>query len=142
MPRLGNVSEVRAFVGMINYYSKFIRNLSSILHPLNMLLHKNTRFAWTEKQEKAFQKAKEAFMSNQMLAHFDPKLPIVLATDASSYGVGAVLSHIYPDGTEKVIQFASQTLSETQQKYAQIDKEAYSIIFGIKKFYQYLYALW
>lgn len=54
--------------------------------------------------------------------------------------MGAVLSHTYPDGTEKVIQYASQTLSETQQKYAQIDKEAYSIIFGIKKFYQYLYG--
>lgn len=140
MPRARNVSDVRAFVGMINYYSKFIRNLSSILQPLNMLLHKNTPFAWTEKHEKAFKRAKEAFTSKQVLAHFDPKVPIVLATDASSYGVGAVLSHTYPDGTEKLIQFASQTLSETQQKYAQIDKEAYSIIFGIKKFYQYLYG--
>ncbi|KMQ86353.1 hypothetical protein RF55_14672 [Lasius niger] len=140
MPRPQNVSDVRAFIGMINYYSKFIRNLSSILQPLNMLLHKNTRFEWTRKQEVAFIKAKEAFMSNQVLAHFDPKLPIVLATDASPYGVGAVLSHAYPDGTERVIQYASQTLSETQRKYAQIDKEAYSIIFGIKKFYQYLYG--
>ncbi|XP_011859199.1 PREDICTED: uncharacterized protein K02A2.6-like [Vollenhovia emeryi] len=140
MPRPRNISDVRAFVGMINYYNKFIRNLSSILQPLNILLHKNTRFIWGEVQEKAFRKAKEAFMSNRILTHFDPKLPIVLATDASPYGVGAVLSHTYPDGTERVIQFASQTLSETQQKYAQIDKEAYSIIFGIKKFYQYLYG--
>jgi len=134
MPRPRNVSDIRAFVGMINYYSKFIRNLSSILQPLNILLHKNTRFAWTDNQERAFQKIKEAFMSNQILTHFDQKLPIVLATDASPYGVGPVLSHIYPDSTKKVIQFTSQTLSETQQKYAQIDKEAYSIIFGIKSF--------
>lgn len=140
MPRPKNISDVRAFVGMINYYSRFIRNLSSILKPLNILLQRNKRFAWTEKQEEAFKKAKEAFVSNQVLAHFDPKLPIVLATDASSYGVGAVLSHAYPDGTERVIQYASQTLSGTQQKYVQIDKEAYSIIFGIKKFYQYLYG--
>jgi len=65
-------------------------------------------------------------------------LPITLATDASPYGVGAVLSHIYPDGSERGIQYASKTLSKTQQAYSQIDKEAFAIIFGIKKFYQYL----
>lgn len=140
MPRPRNASDVRAFVGMINYYSRFIKNLSSILQPLNKLLHKNTSFSWTEEQESAFRRAKEAFTSNQVLAHFDPNIPIVFATDASAYGVGAVLSHTYPDGSEKVIQYALQTLSETQRKYAQIDKEAYSIIFGIKKFYQYLYG--
>lgn len=63
-----------------------------------------------------------------------------MATDASPYAVGAVLSHTYPDGTERPIQFASQTLTQVQQKYAQIDKEAYGIIFGIKKFYYYLYG--
>ncbi|XP_018406799.1 PREDICTED: uncharacterized protein K02A2.6-like [Cyphomyrmex costatus] len=140
MPRPQNVSGVRAFIGMINYYSRFIKNLSSILRPLNKLLHKNTRFSWSEEQEVAFKKAKEAFVSNQVLVPFDPKLPVVLATDASPHGIGAVLSHTYPDGSERVIQYASQTLSDTQQRYAQIDKEAYSIIFGIKKFYQYLYG--
>lgn len=140
MPRPQNVSDIRAFIGMINYYSKFIKNLSSILQPLNKLLHKNTRFSWTREQELAFRKTKETFISNQVLAHFDPKLPVVLATDASSYGVSAVLSHLYPDGSERVIQYASQTLSETQQRYAQIDKEVYSIIFRFKKFYQYLFG--
>lgn len=72
------------------------------------------------------------------MAHYNTKL--TLATDASPYGVGAILSHLYPDGTERVIQYASQTLSETQQTYSQIDKEAFSIIYGVKKFYQYLYG--
>lgn len=60
-----------------------------------------------------------AFTSKQVLVHFNSKLPLVLATDASPYGVEAVSSHQYPDGSEKVIQFASQTLSETQLKYSQ-----------------------
>jgi hypothetical protein len=63
-----------------------------------------------------------------------------LAVDASPVGVGAVLSHKMPDGSEKPIQYASKTLNNTQQKYAQIDREAYAIIFGIKKFHQYLYG--
>ena len=68
-------------------------------------------------------------------------MPLVLATDASKYGGGgAVLSQIYPDGSEKIIQCASQSLNNTQQKYAPIDKEAYAIIFGVKKFHQYLFA--
>lgn len=79
-------------------------------------------------------------MSPKCLVHFNPTLPITLATDASPYGVGAVLSHVYPDGTERAIQYASQTLSNTQKAYSQIDKEAYAIIFGIKKFYQFLHG--
>jgi len=134
-----NVTEIRSFLGMINYYGRFIANLSSILHPLNKL-RKNIRFEWTKKCEKSFTRAKEAFMSPKCLVHFDPTLPITLATDASPYGIGAVLSHVYPDGTERVIQYASQTLSNTQKSYSQIDKETYAIIFGIKKFYQFLHG--
>ncbi|XP_058827472.1 uncharacterized protein K02A2.6-like [Topomyia yanbarensis] len=78
--------------------------------------------------------------SDRFLVHYDPTLPLILATDASPYGVGAVLSHIFPDGTERPLQYASQTLNRTQQRYSQVDKEAYAIIFGIRKFHQYLYG--
>ncbi|KAF2895714.1 hypothetical protein ILUMI_10494 [Ignelater luminosus] len=74
-------------------------------------------------------------------AHFSNNLPIVLATDASPIGVGSMLSHIMPDGSEKPIQFASQTLSSSQKKWAQIDKKAYAIIFRIKRFHQYLFEV-
>lgn len=109
-----NVSKVRAFIGMINYYGRFIPNLSSILLPLNKLLRKKTLFIWSKECDTVFRRAKEAFTSDRILVHFNPKIPLVLATDASSYGVGAVLSHHYPDGSERVIQFASQTFSATQ----------------------------
>lgn len=140
MPRPKNISEVRAFTGIINYYGRFISNLSSTLFPLNKLLRKGTPFVWSKECETAFKRAKESFISNKVLVHFNPNLPLVLATDASSYGIGAVLSHRYLDGSERAIQFASQTFSDTQKKYSQIDKEAYAIIFGIKKFFQYLYG--
>lgn len=78
--------------------------------------------------------------SDSVLAYYDPGETLVLATDASPVGVGAVLIHIYNDGSERPIQFASQTLSPTQQRYSQIDREAYAIIFGVRKFYQYVYG--
>ncbi|XP_058827953.1 uncharacterized protein K02A2.6-like [Topomyia yanbarensis] len=140
MPRPRNREQVRAFVGLINYYGRFLKNLSSNIYPIINLLKDNVVFEWNIECEKAFRWVKREIQSDRVLAHYDPKLPLVLATDASPYGVGAVLSHVYRDGMERPIQYASQTLNKSQQNYTQVDKEAYSIIFGVKKFYQYLYG--
>ncbi|XP_018348209.1 PREDICTED: uncharacterized protein K02A2.6-like [Trachymyrmex septentrionalis] len=140
MPRPRNVTEVQSFIGMINYYSRFIENTSTLLKPLYELLQRNKEFKWTERQEKSWVAAKKAFTSNKCLAFYDPTLPLVLHTDASHHGVGAVLSHQYPDGTERAIQYISQTLNKTQIKYSMIDKEAYAIVFAIKRLYIYLYG--
>lgn len=139
-PKPQNKSQLRSFIGLVNYYGRFFPNLSTVLHPLNLLLHNDREFVWNTECQKSFKTVKERLNSPDFLTHFDPKLPLILATDASPYGVGAVISHLYPDGTERPIQFASQTLSNTQCRYSQIDKEAYAIIFGVRKFYQFLYG--
>lgn len=110
-----NVSEVRAFTGMVNYYERFIPHLNTILHPLNKLLNKNVPFHWSTECERAFNKTKKAFISDNILVYFDPKVLLVLATDASPYGVDTVLSHRYPDRSEKVIRYASQALPYTSK---------------------------
>ncbi|XP_058449089.1 uncharacterized protein K02A2.6-like [Malaya genurostris] len=140
MPRPRNREQVRAFVGLINYYGRFMKNLSSRIYPINNLLKENVPFLWNDDCDKAFCWVKNEIQSDSVLVHYDPKHPLVLATDASPYGVGAVLSHLYPDGTERPIHYASQTLNISQQNYIQVDKEAYAIIFGVKKFYQYIYG--
>ncbi|XP_029158172.1 uncharacterized protein K02A2.6-like [Nylanderia fulva] len=140
MPRPTNTTQLRAFIGLVNYYGRFIEHLSDKMYPLNNLLKKNVKFNWSKECETAFRKIKVEFGSKKILVPFNPKLPLILAVDASPYGIGAVLSHMYPDGTERVIQYASNTLNETQKKYAQIDKEAFAIVFGIKKFHQFLYG--
>ena len=100
-PQPENISKLRACLGMVNYYRKFIPNLSSLLQPLNDLLRPSKPWKWTDECDKAFKQAKEAISSAAVLVHYDPKLLLTLAGDASAYGIGAVISHVFPDGSEK-----------------------------------------
>ncbi|XP_054742683.1 uncharacterized protein K02A2.6-like [Anastrepha obliqua] len=134
------LKELEAFMGKINYYHNFIPNYSQLAAPMNKLRRKGASFQWKFEQENAFNLLKQHIIKATMLAHFREDLPIVVATDASSYGVGAVLSHINPDGTEQPIAFASKTLNRHQENYSQIEKEGLAIIFGVKKFHQFLYG--
>ena len=102
-PRPTNVAELRSFVGMINFYGKFVPDLSTKLVPLYDLLQKGVDWNWSVKCEKAFQCAKDDLSSDAVLVHFDPKKSLVLSVDASPKGVGAVLSHKMPDGSEQPI---------------------------------------
>ena len=74
-----------------------------MLAPLNQLLQKQAEWAWGDKQKQAFQLSKQLLLSSQILAHFDPKIDIMLACDASAYGISAVLSHRLADGSENLL---------------------------------------
>ena len=78
--------------------------------------------------------------SELLLTHYNPKLPIIVAADASNYGVGAVLTHIFPKGSEKTVAHASHTLTEPEKNYGQIEKEAMAIVYVVKKFHKYIYG--
>eukprot|EP00731_Ephydatia_muelleri_P022229 Em0014g820a len=140
VPPPKNVAELKSFLGMVNYYAKFLPNLSTTISPLYTLLKKNSRWQWTEECSQAFLAAKGMLTSSKVLAHYNPKLSLILATDASSYGVGAVLTQVSEEGTERPIAYVSRTLSDAERNYAQIEKEALAIIFGVKRFHVYLYG--
>lgn len=135
-----NVTQLRSFLGLLTYYGKFVPNLANQLKPLHELLNKAKQWEWTKTCETAFKDAKRALCDSGALIHFDPALPIQLACDASPYGVGAVVSHILPSGEERPIAFASRTLSQAEGGYAQIEREALAIVFGVKRFHQYLFG--
>ena len=107
--------------------------------PLNQLLKQGSKWQWSKECDKAFTKAKHSLVTAPMLAHYNPNLPIRLATDASAYGIGAVISHVFPDGTERPVAFASHTLTATECNYAQIQK-ALSLIYAVQKFHLYLWT--
>ena len=139
-PQPTNVSELKAFLGLINYYGKFLRNLSTVLAPLYRLLQKKVQWKWATEQQEAFDEAKTLLKSPQVLVHYSNSKKLVLSCDASPVGLGAVLSHVEDDGTEHPIGYASRSLTAAERKYAQIDKEALAIIFGVQKYHQYLYG--
>lgn len=137
-PKPTNVSEIRAFIGMVNYHSKYIPDFARKMIPFYKLLKKNTKFEWSETCQNAFNNLKKELCSDTLLAHFDPKIPIVLATDASNRAVAGVLSHTYKDGSTKPIAYVSRALSNTETNYGTIEKEALAIIFCVTKLRQYL----
>ncbi|UYV84832.1 K02A2.6-like, partial [Cordylochernes scorpioides] len=138
-PKPENKKELQSFLGLLNFYSKFLKDRTTVLEPLHRLLNKRNCWKWKEVEDRAFREAKNLIQSDLVLTPYDARKPLVLACDASPFGVGAVLSHV-EEGIERPIAFASRTISQTERRYAQIDKEALAIIFGISKFYKYLYG--
>ena len=97
-PRPRSVQELRAYLGLLTYYGKFLPDVSTVLAPLYQLLKKESQWHWSAKEEKAFRKSKELLTSSKLLVHFDASLLLTLAYNAPAYGVGAVPAHQMPDG--------------------------------------------
>ena len=138
-----DIQELRSFIGMVNFYGKFIPNMSTLLAPLYSLLSdeekESENWGWNETCTDAFNECKRLLTSKAILVHYDQHVPIKLSCDASSYGVGAVLSHVVDSG-ERPVAYASRTLSSAEVNYSQVEKEALGLIFGVKKFHKYLYG--
>ena len=143
-----NREQLESFLGMVQYYGGNIPELSTLAGPLNELRRKEVVFKWTTQQQCAFEKLKCELAGRRVLTHFNDNRKLFLATDASEYGVGAVLFNkatpedlsddIKSQTAEHVISNASRTLSEAERNYSQIEKEALAIIFGIKKYDKYV----
>ncbi|KAJ8332745.1 hypothetical protein SKAU_G00425340 [Synaphobranchus kaupii] len=139
-PAPTNVTELKAYLGLLKYYNRFLPNLSTALAPLHLLLRKETNWEWGKDQENSFELSKKLMQSSRVLVHYDREKEIILACDASPYGVGAVLSHKMRDGTERPIGFMSRTLTPAENNYSQLDKEGLAVLFGVQRFHKYIYG--
>ena len=117
-PTPTSVTKLKSFLGMLSYYNKFLPSLSSVLYPLHRLLRKDIPWVWGAAQSKAFSDSKKLLLSSNCLTHFDSSLDFVVACDASNYGLGAVISHKMPDGSDRPIAYASRTLNRSEQNYS------------------------
>ena len=135
-----SVKELQSFLGLVTFYGGFIQDLATVAHPLYNLLKKNVEWHWSKECQKSFERIKHIITSPTFLVHYQVELPVKLTCDASSVGIGAVLAHVMPDGTERPIAFASRSLNKAEVNYAQIEKEGLALVYGVKKFHMYLYG--
>lgn len=130
-----NLKELQSILGMFNYVRPFIKNMSQLEQPLQALRKSDGMWQWLPCHDVALTQLKEAVASAPCLRSFDPTVPITLQCDASQTGLGACLLQ---EG--QPIAFASRKLTETEQHWAQIEKEMLSIVFGVTKFHEWMFG--
>ena len=136
-----SVPEVRRFLGMTNQLSKFTPNLADMTKPLRDLLSHQNEWSWGEPQKSAFTKVKEALTQSPVLAAFDPALETTVSADASSYGIGSVLLQKQKSGERRPVAYISRAMTPTEQRYAQIEKEALALTWASERLEDYLLGL-
>ncbi|XP_064462310.1 uncharacterized protein K02A2.6-like [Ornithodoros turicata] len=141
MPPPKNVAELRSFFGMINHLMKFIPGLAEKRKPLRDLLSSDAAWMWSPQQQDAFEGIKDELTRTPVLTYYSPNRPLTLSVDASSYGLGAVLLQEDWDGHHRPVAYASRALSKTEQRYAQVEKEALAITWACDKFRMYVLGL-
>lgn len=142
-----NAREVRGFIGMCSYYRRFIPNFSGIASPIVNLSRKYVRFKWSDECQAAFDCLKESLGSAPVLSYPDINRPFILYTDASDLAIGSVLCQSHASSEEdlddpsfeKPVYFLSHKLTDTQQRWSVIQKEAYAIVFSLQKLDHYLH---
>ncbi|XP_060769073.1 uncharacterized protein K02A2.6-like [Neoarius graeffei] len=130
-----NRGELETILGMANYLARFAPRLSEVNAPLRQLLKQDSEFLWDKNHDKTFMQMKELITHHPVLAYFDPHKELRLQVDASKCRVGAVMLQ-----EEKPIAYASKSLNSTEVNYAQIEKELYAVLFGCKRFHEYMYG--
>ncbi len=133
-PRPKTVETVRSFVGICSYYRSFIDSFSKMASPLTHLLRNDVSFHWDSLQGKAFQDLKVALTNAPILAFPDYSLPFILYTDASSFGVGAVLMQHNVHGNHRPIAYASRTLNRAESNYSVTHQETLAVVWALKHF--------
>lgn len=135
MPTPECKKDVERFLGMVTYLAKFVPNMSQNTEPLRRLTRDEVAWHWEEEHQNTFNNLKTTLTEAPLLRYYDVKLPVTLSVDASKSGLGAVLLQ-----ENKPVAYASRALTETEQRYAQIEKEMLAIVFGAERFHQYIYG--
>ena len=135
-----SASEVRSFLGLVNFNARFIPDLATKSEALRKLTRKDNSFKWGTEQEKAFQTLKDDLAKATELAYFDPQAPTKIIADASPVGLGAVLIQTQA-GVEKPIYYASRSLTDVEQRYSQTEKEALALVWACERFHQYIFGI-
>ena len=130
--------EIRGFMGICNYYRKFIENFAELALPIYKLTKHEGKFTWNNEAQIAFINLKSKLITPPVLRHPNLEETFYLFTDASDYAVGAVLSQVDDKNQDFAISYFSKKLNETERKYSTIDKELYAVVLAVNQFKSYL----
>ena len=130
-----NKTELRSWLGMVNFHAQFLPHLASRVRHLHDLLCLKSTWTWSTQCQEEYDGVKSAISEQATLVHYDPQETVQVMSDASPYGVAAVLLQ-----QGKPVAYASRTLNDHEKNYAQLDKEALAIVFALKRFHMYLYG--
>jgi hypothetical protein len=133
-----DVSTLRSFLGLANYYHRFVHNFAETISPLTRLLKKNQKFTWSDKCQTSFKTIIELMSSAPILAYSDFKQKFFLAADACDCRIGAVLSQFNDKGEERLVAYFSRTLNDRELKFHTTEKECLAMLKGMKHFRPYL----
>ena len=133
-----NLEQLRSFLGLAGYYRKFIPNFASVASPLTELTKKDVAFLWSPLHQASFLQLKDYLCSAPVLAYPQLDKPFIVQTDASTVGLGAILTRLDDSGKERVVSYASRTLTAREQNYTAMEKEALAVVFATKHFRVYL----
>ena len=126
-----NASDVRSLLGMTNYCSQFIQSYATVPQPLRELTQKERTWEWTARHDQALAQLKGALANAPVTAYFDPNKDTEICVDARPVGLGAILAQTDPDnGNQQVVAYASRSLSDTEQRYSQTEREALAVVWG------------
>ncbi|KAL8593283.1 hypothetical protein ACOMHN_009936 [Nucella lapillus] len=138
MPTPTNAKEVRSFLGMTNYVSRFIKDYADLTKPLRDLTRKNAPWSWAEAHQKAFTELNEKITSDKVMKYFNPDLKIEVIVDASPFGLGCVLSQRDNNDNIHVVAYASRALTDVESRYSQTEREALAVVWACEHFNLYL----
>ena len=140
-PAPRNLTELRSFTGMVQYYNKYIPHMAQLYVPLYRLYKKNAPFYWTHECQQAFEEVKAALISPPVLRRADPALPYILQTDWSPTAIGAILAQEDADGEEHPIAYASKSLKDLERKYSATEGECFAVVSFVEHFRPYLWGV-
>ena len=130
---------MRSFLDLVNFCARFIPDLATVSEPLRRLTRKDVHFSWRKEQEVAFNELKKGLAKTETLGYFDSAAKTRVITDASSVGLGALLVQEQND-EERVICYASRSLTDVEKRYSQTEKEALGIVWACERLHMYLYG--
>lgn len=139
-PRPLQQKALRSFLGLASYFRHFVRNFATISSPLNKLLKCGTAFTWSDECEEPFKHLKAALTSGPVLCHFNEQKHSILHTDASGHRIGAVLLQPDVERRERVVAYASRSLTPAEKNYSITEQECLTVVWSIQTFPPYLYG--